>query len=113
MHLQAVEPAASSTTRKTVQQKIQLQKLISEKRTKEITDDIVESIPLDMRPMNITEAEGFLKLMEKMEPGYTVPPWSSVSNAFTLKYSQLQEQISTAAENATALAIRGVPYRTV
>ncbi|KAL0188430.1 hypothetical protein M9458_015529, partial [Cirrhinus mrigala] len=54
------------------------------------------------------EGEGFRKLIKKMEPDYTVPNRASISNALSLKYSDLQGQIYDiikTATNADAFAI--------
>lgn len=59
---------------------------------------------MDMRPVNVVEGEGFRKLMKIMEPDYTVPNRSSISNTLSLKYSDLRGQIYALVEKATALS---------
>lgn len=59
---------------------------------------------MDMRPINLVEGEGFRKLIKKMEHDYTVPNRSSISNALSLKYSDLRGQISALVGNSTALS---------
>lgn len=59
---------------------------------------------MDMRPVNVVEGEGFRKLMKIMEPDYTVPNRSSISNTLSLKYSDLRGQIYALIEKATALS---------
>ncbi|KAK1879672.1 Zinc finger BED domain containing protein 4 [Dissostichus eleginoides] len=99
-HLDAVHPHASQpSTSSTIQQTLQSQKPITEKRKREITDAIEDFIAMDMRPIYIVEGEGFRKLMKKMEPGYTVPKRSSILDAMSLKYSDHRDQIVTHIEN--------------
>ncbi|XP_022520027.2 zinc finger BED domain-containing protein 4-like [Astyanax mexicanus] len=100
----ASQPSTSSTD-KTTQQSLHFQKAITEKRKKEITDAIVEFIALDMRPINVVKGEGFKQLMKKMEPGYVLPKRSSISQALSLKYSDLQDQVSAFIENSSALSL--------
>ncbi|XP_073668771.1 zinc finger BED domain-containing protein 4-like [Paramisgurnus dabryanus] len=106
VHRLVLQPSAStcSTTPKTTQQLLQFRKPITEKRKREITDAIVEFIAMDMRPINVVEGEGFRKLIKKMEPDYTVPNRSSVSNALSLKYSDLRGQIFALVGNAMAVS---------
>lgn len=59
---------------------------------------------MDMRPVNVVEGEGFRKLMKIMEPDYTVPNSSSISNTLSLKYSDLRGQMYALVEKATALS---------
>lgn len=104
VHPQVSQPSTCSTKPKTSQQILQFRKPLTEKRKREITDAIVEFVAMDMRPVNVVEGEGFRKLMKIMEPDYTVPNRSSISNTLSLKYSDLRGQIYALVEKATALS---------
>ena len=45
----------------------------SERRSKEVTQRILNFIIKDIRPIAVVEGEGFMEMVKLMEPGYTIP----------------------------------------
>ena len=65
----------------------------SEARTKEITDLIVNMVILDMRPLRVLKATGFLQLMSFVEPSYKVPSAMHISKLIHQKHEVAQRKL--------------------
>ena len=65
----------------------------SEARSKRITDLIVEMIAVDMRPIRIVKCDGFLRLMNFVEPGYHVPSTTHISSLIERRFTQLESKL--------------------
>ena len=65
---------------------------------------MVEFVAMDMRPINIIEGEGFKRLVTLLEPGYTIPKRSTISEALTLKHNKLRGQVLAQIASTTAVS---------
>ena len=63
------------------------------KRAIELTDALLEFVARDLRPVSVVDGRGFLHLMEKAEPRYTVPCRRTVMNAMDRKYCELKRSV--------------------
>jgi len=77
---------------------------LSEKRKKDITDKIADFVALDMRPVNIVGGEGFKRMVEFLEPGYTVPKRDTVMHVITNKYNTTKQVLLEKLESCTAVS---------
>ena len=63
------------------------------KRAIELTDALLEFVARDLRPVSVVDGRGFLNLMEKTEPRYTVPCRRTIMNAIDRKYCELKRSV--------------------
>jgi len=62
-------------------------------RAMELTDALLEFIARDLRPVSVVDGHGFLNLMEKGEPQYSVPCQRTVKTGLERKYIELKRQV--------------------
>ncbi|XP_066567854.1 E3 SUMO-protein ligase ZBED1 isoform X3 [Amia ocellicauda] len=77
---------------------------ISEKRERDITDDILAFIALDMRPITVIEGEGFQKLMKTLEPLYTIPTRETILTEISHKYAMVKTRVFNLIKQCTAVS---------
>uniref|UniRef100_A0A1X7SFL6 BED-type domain-containing protein n=1 Tax=Amphimedon queenslandica TaxID=400682 RepID=A0A1X7SFL6_AMPQE len=97
-HLSSHHPSclsASEVTCSSVQSldNFTVQKKCPAERSKEITKRIAEMVARDLRPLSLVEGEGFKRLMNYVEPGYTVPSHTHVTTICRRMYSELKEKL--------------------
>uniref|UniRef100_A0A8C7R8M3 HAT C-terminal dimerisation domain-containing protein n=1 Tax=Oncorhynchus mykiss TaxID=8022 RepID=A0A8C7R8M3_ONCMY len=57
-----------------------------------------------MRPVNLIEGVGFKKMLNILEPGYTVPKRETVMHALTAKYHNTKEKVLESIQNSQAVS---------
>ena len=77
---------------------------LSEKRKREITEQIADFVALDMRPVNIVSGEGFKQLVKFLEPGYRVPKQDTVMHSITSKYNTIKDLVLRKIKSCTAVS---------
>ena len=98
-HLSSHHPScllASESSRSSSVQSLDnfvIQKKCPAERSKEITKRIAEMVARDLRPLSIVEGEGFKRLMNYVEPGYTVPSHTHITTICRHLYSELKEKL--------------------
>ena len=82
------------TSMDTFVQKVSVKKLPhNSTRAMELTDALLEFIARDLRPVSVVDGHGFLNLMEKAEPRYSVPCRRTVMTGLEKKYTELKRQV--------------------
>lgn len=66
---------------------------LSEKRKKEISEQIAEFVALDISPVRIVEGEVFKEFLCTLQPGYTVPTRAAVMDVVHTKYLSTRSEI--------------------
>ena len=75
-------------------QKVSVKKLPhNSTRAVELTDALLEFIARDLRPVSVVDGHGFLNLIEKAEPQYSVPCQRAVMNGVDRKYCELKHTV--------------------
>ena len=74
-------------------------------RTSEITDQIVDMIAIDLRPIAIVEGDGFKRMMATLKPGYTCPSRKHISTIITRKYELCIDKMKHRLQYCTACSL--------
>lgn len=78
----------------------------NDERSKKISKLIAEMMCLDMQPFSIVENKGFLRLLNHLEPRYTIPSRKTFSNNILKDmYSQLTSEVKHELQEAKHVAI--------
>ena len=82
------------------------QQYCSEARASTITERIVNMIAIDRKPTRMVEGEGFLKLMDYLEPDYKVPSRKFITGVIHKKHEATKEKLQDKLETeASSIAL--------
>ena len=99
-HLQAKHPeefkrctdsGTQSTSKQSTLSSIRVR--CSAQRSASITDRLVDFVTMDLRLLSTVEGKGFKRLLNHIEPGYTVPSRTYITNMCRRKYLLMKEQL--------------------
>ena len=54
---------------------------------------IADFVVLDLRPVAVVDGHGFIRLLNCLEPGYTVPSRTFVMNSLKQQYSVMKQKL--------------------
>ena len=75
-------------------------------RSKEINMAIADFVVLDLRPVAVVDGHGFNRLLNCLEPGYTVPSRTFVMNSLKQQYSVMKQKLQE------SLCVRNLAFTT-
>ena len=82
------------------------QQYCSEARASAITERIVNMIVIDLKPIRMVKGEGFLKLMDYLEPNYKVPSRKFITGVKHKKHEAAKEKLQDKLETeASSIAL--------
>ncbi|KAJ8409213.1 hypothetical protein AAFF_G00242340 [Aldrovandia affinis] len=106
--LKSVHPMQSVPAAATTQRQRSLDQMaktpLPGKRKRDITDGLVTFIAMDMRPVNTVHGAGFRCLMDKLEPGYTIPNRQTITEEIDKKYTEVRGILCGIIKNSPAVS---------
>ena len=75
-------------------------------RSKEINMAIADFVVLDLHPVAVVDGHGFNRLLNCLEPGYTVPSRTFVVNSLKQQYSVMKQKLQE------SLCVRNLAFTT-
>ena len=77
----------------------------SNNRVQVLTRGITEFVAKDLRPIGVVEGEGFQRLIQMLEPAYTVPSRKTISKELKVMQEEVKENVTSELGQATYVAL--------
>lgn len=103
MHALGASASSQGTSSQTTLDSV-FNKKVLENRKQAITDALVTFIAEDMRPINTVEGSRFKRLINTLEPGYTLPKRESISYALTDKHKCVRKKVCSDIEKCSSVS---------